>query len=102
LLAFAPPEQDPPELRRRVVMEVVETEATPRRERRESVLGRIIGARGLAFGAAAVVLIGLLSWNLLLQNQVQDLQGEVRSAQGQVDDLQAQVKDAQVRQARTF
>ena len=65
------------------------------------MLGRFIGARGLAFGATVVVLIGLVSWNLLLQNQVQDLQGEVRSAQGQVDDLQAQVKDAQA-QARAI
>jgi anti-sigma-K factor RskA len=106
LLAFAPREQDaPPELRRRV-MEVVEAEAAPRRERREESMlagiGRFIGVSGLAFGAAVMVLIGLLSWNLLLQNQVQDLQGEVRSAQGQVDDLQAQVKDAQAKQARTI
>jgi anti-sigma-K factor RskA len=99
LLAFAPREQDaPPELRRRV-MEVVEAEAAPRRERREESMlagiGRFIGVSGLAFGAAVMVLIGLLSWNLLLQNQVQDLQGEVRSAQGQV-------KDAQAKQARTI
>ena len=106
LLAFAPHEQDPPPELRRRLMEMVEAEAAPRRERREeSVLagpGRFMGARGLAFGAAVMVLIGLLAWNLLLQNQVQELQGEVRSAQGQVDDLQAQVKAAQARQARTI
>jgi anti-sigma-K factor RskA len=105
LLAFAPHEQEaPPELRRRV-MEVVEAEAAPRRNGRESVFARIagyIGTWGLAFGAAALLLIGLLSWNLLLQGQVEDLQGEVSNAQGQVSDLQAQVQDAQNQQTQTI
>ena len=105
LLAFAPHEQEPqPELRRRI-MEVVEAEAAPRRDRRESIFARFagyIGARGLAFGAASLLVIGLLSWNLLLQGQVEDLQGEVQSAQGQVDNLQAEVQDAQAQQTQTI
>jgi len=104
LLAFSPEAQDPtPELRHRI-MEVVEAEAAPRQERRGSVLAWLadfIGARGLAFGAAALLLVGLLSWNLLLQGQVDDLQGQVQNSQGQVDDLQAQVKDAQAQQTQT-
>jgi len=84
LLAFSPEELEPtPELRYRI-MEVVEAEAAPRHERRRSVLAGLadfISARGLAFGAAALLLIGLLSWNLLLQDQVDDLQGQVRNAQ---------------------
>ena len=104
LLAFAPQEQEPsPELRRRV-MEVVEAEAAPRRERQESAFARFVqyvGGKGLALGAAALLVIGLLSWNVLLQNQVEDLQAEVQSAQGQVDDLQAQVRDAQANQTQT-
>ena len=104
LLAFSPEVQEPtPELRDRI-MEVVEAEAAPRRERRGSVfagLAGYIGARGLAFGAAALLLIGLLSWNLLLQGQVEDLQGQVQNSQTQVEDLQAQVRDAQSQQTQT-
>ena len=104
LLAFSPEEHEPtPELRERI-MEVVEAEAAPRRERRGSVLARLggyIGARGLAFGAAALLIIGLLSWNLLLQGQVDDLEGQVQNSQSQVDDLQAQVRDAQAQQTQT-
>jgi anti-sigma-K factor RskA len=105
LLAFAPHEQEAsPELRRKV-MEVVEAEAAPRRGGRESVFARFlgyIGTRSLAFGAAALLLIGLLSWNLLLQGQVENLQGEVRNAQGQVNDLQAQVRGKQDQQTQTI
>jgi anti-sigma-K factor RskA len=97
LLAFSPQEQEPsPELRRRV-MEVVEAEAEPRRVRGRSTFARVgdyLSVRSLALGAAALLVIGLLSWNLLLQGQVEDLQGRVQDAQGQVQDLQAQVEDA--------
>jgi anti-sigma-K factor RskA len=105
LLAFSPEEQEPaPELRERI-MEVVEAEAAPRSESRGSVFARLagyIGARGLALGAAALLVMGLLSWNLLLQNQVEDLQGQVQNSQGQVEDLQAQVQDAQAQQTQTI
>jgi anti-sigma-K factor RskA len=98
LLAFSPQEQEPsPELRSRV-MEIVEAEAEPRRVRGRSTFARVgdfLSVRSLALGAAALLVIGLLSWNVLLQDQVQDLQGQVQDAQGQVQDLQAQVEDAQ-------
>jgi anti-sigma-K factor RskA len=101
LLAFSPQEQEPsPELRSRV-MEVVDAEAEPHRVRGRSTFARVgdyLGVRSLAFGAAALLVIGLLSWNVLLQGQVQDLQGRVQDAQGQVQDLQAQVKEAQEQQ----
>src|ERR687889_358459 len=101
LLAFSPQEQEPsPELRSRI-MALVEAEAAPRRDARRSVSARIgdyLSVRALAFGAAALLVIGLLSWNVLLQGQVQDLQGRVQDAQGQVQDLQAQVKEAQEQQ----
>jgi anti-sigma-K factor RskA len=97
LLAFSPQEQEPsPELRRRV-MEVVEAEAEPRRVRGRSTFARIgdyLSVRSLALGAAALLVIGLLSWNVLLQGQVEDLQGRVQDAQDQVQDLQGQVEDA--------
>ncbi len=109
LLAFSPHEQEPsPELRSRV-MEVVQAEAEPRRVRRRSVFARIgdyLGVRSLALGAATLLVIGLLSWNVLLQGQVQDLQGQVEDAQDQRQDLQAQIEDAQdqrqVQQSQTI
>jgi anti-sigma-K factor RskA len=107
LLAFAPDEHEPPPDLRDRLMRVVEAEAAPvarSSEERPSAFARFlgyVGGRGLALGAAALLVIGLLSWNLLLQNQVEDLQGQVQSAQGQVDDLQAQVKNAQSQQTQT-
>ncbi len=84
LLAFSPPEQEPsPELRSRV-MEVVEAEAEPRRIRGRSTFARVgdfLSVRNLALGAAALIVIGLLSWNVMLQDQVQDLQDELEVAQ---------------------
>jgi anti-sigma-K factor RskA len=103
LLAFSPPEQEPsPELRSRV-MEVVEAE--PRRGGGRSMSARVgdyLSVRSLALGAAALLVIGLLSWNLLLQDQVQDLQGQVENAQGQVQDLQGELEDAQAQQSQTI
>ena len=97
LLAFSPQEQEPsPELRRRV-MEVVEAEAEPRRVRGRSTFAKVgdyLSVRSLALGAAALLVIGLLSWNVLLQSQVEVLQGRVQDAQGRVQDLQAQVENA--------
>jgi anti-sigma-K factor RskA len=86
LLAFSPQEQElSPEVRSRV-MEVVEAEAEPRRVRRRSTLARLgdyLSGRSLALGAAALLVIGLLSWNVLLQGQVQDLQVQVEDARDQ-------------------
>ena len=98
LLAFSPQVQEPsPELRRRV-MEVVEAEAEPRRVRGTSTFARVgdyLSVRSLALGAAVLLVIGLLSWNVLLQVQVQNLQGQVENAQGQVQDLQGELEVAQ-------
>jgi anti-sigma-K factor RskA len=98
LLAFSPHEQEPsPELRRRV-MDVVEAEAQPRRAGRRSLFARLgdyLGARSLALGAAALLVVGLLSWNLLLQDQVQELQGEVQNAQDRRQVRQSQTIELQ-------
>jgi anti-sigma-K factor RskA len=97
LLAFSPQEQEPPPELRRKVMEVVEAEAEPRRVRGRSTFAKVgdyLSVRSLAFGAAALLVIGLLSWNVLLQSQVEVLQGRVQDAQGRVQDLQAQVENA--------
>lgn len=84
LLAFSPHQQEPPPELRRKVMEVVEAEAAPRRVRRRPMFARIreyLSGRNLALGVAAMLVIGLLSWNVLLQDQVQDLTGQVEEAQ---------------------
>jgi anti-sigma-K factor RskA len=105
LLAFSAPEQEPsPELRSRV-MEVVEAEAEPRRIRGRSTFARVgdfLSVRNFALGAAALIVIGLLSWNVMLQDQVQDLQGQVENAQGQVQDLQDELEVAQAQQSQTI
>src|SRR5829696_2596472 len=98
LLAFSPQEQEPPPELRRSVMEVVEAEAEPRRVRGRSTFAKVgdyLSVRSLALGAAALLVIGLLSWNVLLQVQVQNLQGQVENAQGQVQDLQGELEVAQ-------
>ncbi len=86
LLAISPQQQEPPPELRRRVMEVVEAEAAPRRARRRTVfagLREYLDARTITLGAAAMLVVGLLSWNVLLQNQVQDLSGQVEEARAE-------------------
>lgn len=83
LLALAPPEQEPPAALRRRVMDVVESESTrPRAARRSasSWFGWLGDIRNVALGAAALLVVGLLSWNVLLQGDVRDLRGQVEEA----------------------
>jgi len=84
LLALSPPEQEPPLELRRSIMDVVEAEAQRPPARTRSWLAgvrELLSVRNLALGAAALLVIGLFSWNMLLQGQVQDLQGQVASLQ---------------------
>ena len=90
LLAFSVREQEPsPDLRRRI-MDTVEAEAVqPRTSQRRSWLSRLweaVGPRDLALAAAAMLVIGLFSWSMLLQGEVRDLQGRVQSLQSQPQD----------------
>ena len=83
LLALAPPEQEPSADLRRKVMQVVESEAAVPRAAESptsSWFGWLGGFRNVALGAAAVLVVGLLSWNVLLQGDVQDLRGQVEEA----------------------
>jgi anti-sigma-K factor RskA len=85
LLALAPPEQEPPADLRRRLMQVVESESVqPEVAERPtpSWFGWLGGFRNVTLGAAAVLLVGLLSWNVLLQGDVQELRGQVEEARG--------------------
>lgn len=79
LLAFSPTEYDPPPTLRRNIMSVVESEADRREQATDSQstvqrLRTSLGLQKFALGAAAVALVALLSWNILLQTQDSDLQ----------------------------
>ncbi len=91
LLALSPQEQEPsPELRRSI-MAVVEAEAGRPRLESPSWLARMrefVGFRTLALGAAALLVVGLFSWNMVLQGEMQDLQGRVQSLQDQPQEPQ--------------
>jgi anti-sigma-K factor RskA len=80
LLALSPQEQEPPpDLRRRIIDTV---EAVRPRESRRSWLAWIRGflsARNLVLGAAALLVISLFLWNLILLGEIRDLQGRVQS-----------------------
>src|SRR5919202_3704951 len=86
LLAFSPHEQEPPPELRRRIMDTVEAEAAQRRihphpGRRSWLAGlwEAAGARDLALAAAAMLVIGLFSWSVLMKEEAQDLHGRVQS-----------------------
>jgi anti-sigma factor RsiW len=84
LLALSPQEQDPPPQLRRNIMSVVEAEAQrPAAGPRAwfASIREFLSVRNLALGAAALLVIGLFSWNMVLQGEVQDLQGQVENRQ---------------------
>jgi anti-sigma-K factor RskA len=86
LLAFSPREQEPPpELRRRIMATVEAESVHPHTSRRSWLAGLwdAAGIRDLALAAAAMLVIGLFSWSMLLQGEVRDLQGRVQSLQSQ-------------------
>jgi anti-sigma-K factor RskA len=98
LLALSTQDQEPaPELRRRI-MDAVQAEAVqaevqqPRASRWSWLTGlwEVVGVRDLALAGAAGLVVGLFSWSMLLQGEVQDLQGRVQGLQGQVQAQQAQ------------
>jgi hypothetical protein len=98
LLAFSPHQQEPPPDLRRRIMDTVEAEAAqlrvqqPRAHRRSWLAGlwQAVGARDFALAGAALLVVGLFSWSMLLQGEVRDLQGRVQGLQGEVQDQQAQ------------
>ncbi len=91
LLALSPQEQEPPPELRRRIMDTVEAEAahpSPSRRSWLARIGELLSARNLALGAATMLVIGLFSWNMVLQGEMQDLQGRVQSLQSQPQEPQ--------------
>jgi anti-sigma-K factor RskA len=84
LLALSPQEQEPSPGLRRSIMDVVEAEAEGPREESGSGLARmreLLSIRNLALGAAALLVIGLFSWNMVLQGEMRDLQSRIQNMQ---------------------
>ena len=98
LLALSPHEQDPPPELRSRIMEVVEAEAVPPRVSRRSWLAMMrefLRIRNLALGAAALLVVGLVSWNMILQGEMQDLQGRIQGMQAAEEDGRTVALDGQ-------
>jgi anti-sigma-K factor RskA len=106
LLAVSPADQEPPKKLRRSVMAMVNAEAAnSRRERRRASspswraslddLRDAFPAR-IALGAAAMLVVGLLSWNVLLQSEVRDLSGQNSELQAQVEEARSGASEARV------
>jgi anti-sigma-K factor RskA len=83
LLALSPQEQNPPPRLRRNIMSVVEVEAQHPAGPRTWFAGirEFLSVRDLALGAAALLVVGLFSWNMVLQGEVQDLRGQAENRQ---------------------
>lgn len=98
LLALSPAEQEPsPDLRRRLMRTVRAEASDPEPARRSFLAGLrgLLGYRTLAAGAAVVVLIGLLSWNVLLQGEIRDLESRPEVVRSQPEVTGPQVLELQ-------
>ncbi len=94
LLAFSPPEHEPPTTLRRNIMNAVQAEAGEQGIERQSTLQRLrsyVGIQRLALGAAAVVLVALVSWNVALQSGNDEMQTYELQGSGAAQEVQAEV-----------
>jgi anti-sigma-K factor RskA len=98
LLALSPAELEPsPDLRSNLMRTVRAEASDPEPERRSILDGlrNLLGYRALAAGAAVAALIGLFSWNLLLQGEIQDLRRQPEVVQSQPDATEPRVLELQ-------
>ena len=96
LLALAPQEYEPPPTLRRNLLERVGGEAgTSFADRRQrSRLGALLGPAGLGVAAAVLaVLVGLVVWNLSLQDSNEELRADVRELRGESEALRAEAEE---------
>jgi anti-sigma-K factor RskA len=97
LLALSPQEHEPPPQLRSRILEAVGGEATHAAEHRRSAwIGELLKVRNLALGVAALLVIGLFSWSMLLREEVQDLQASqqrtiVLEGSGVAEEVRAEV-----------
>lgn len=94
LLAFSPAEYEPPPALRRNIMSAVKAEASEQSTEGRSTLQRLwshLSLQRLALGAAAAVLVVLLSWNISLQMEGDGLQSFELQGSGPAEDVQAEV-----------
>ncbi len=100
LLALSPQEQEPsPQLRSRI-LEAVGGEATHAagedRRSASAWIWELLSVRNLALGAAALLVVGLFSWSMLLREEVQDLKASqqrtiVLEGSGVAEEVRAEV-----------
>ena len=86
MLALVPPEHEPSAELRSRVMHVVASEASEPRTtntRPSSWFGRLDDLRNVGLAVAAVLLVSLVSWNVLLQGDVRELRGQVEEARSE-------------------
>lgn len=98
LLAFAPAEYEPPAKLRRNIMDAVRSEADRQDSGRSSAGQRLrsyLRPQRLALGAAAAVLVALLSWNISLQSGNTDLQTFELQGSGAAKNAQAEVVETE-------
>jgi anti-sigma-K factor RskA len=97
LLALSPQEHEPPPQLRSRILEAVGGEATHAGEdRRSAWIWELLSVRNLALGAAALLVVGLFSWSMLLREEVQDLQASqqrtiVLEGSGVAEEVRAEV-----------
>ena len=97
LLALSPQEHEPPQQLRSRIMEAVGGGATHAAEdSRSAWIWELLSFRNLALGAAALLVIGLFSWSMLLREEVQDLQASqqrtiVLEGSGVAEEVRAEV-----------
>jgi anti-sigma-K factor RskA len=99
LLALSPQEHEPPPQLRSRILEAVGEEAMHAGEDRRSAFAwiwELLSVRNLALGAAALLVVGLFSWSMLLREEVQDLQASqqrtiVLEGSGVAEEVRAEV-----------
>ncbi|MGI8649427.1 MAG: anti-sigma factor [Rubrobacter sp.] len=103
LLAFSAADREPPKSLRKNLVKTVASEARPRgaaRNHRRGLgaalasLADFLRARPLAFGTAGLLVVGLLSWNVLLQGQLEMLRGDNSSLQAQIESPSSSPEDS--------
>lgn len=100
LLAFSPADREPPKSLRKNLVRTVNDEASEVSRSRGgygSPLASFVDylrARPLVLGTAGLLVVGLLSWNVLLQDQLQTLRGDNSDLRTEVGSLSS-TQDAQ-------